>query len=182
MSGEGAEGSIREWMRGRWKGCSCCLCCTRSVSFSFFPFQVLICALPEADRLILPSLRYTRGLGWRMHCGVEVTESSTNKQHHHHLVQQEEEGDAEADREAARERQRQTGRQRQREGEGKDKEAETERGRDRERACARAAFGALGICARRDTVRAQGDCLRPLPRSALMVMMFFIIKLILQKQ
>ena len=25
---------------------------------------------------------YTRGLGWRMHCGVEVTESSTNKQHH----------------------------------------------------------------------------------------------------
>jgi hypothetical protein len=29
----------------------------------------------------VPSLRYTRGLGWRMHCGVEVTESSTNKQH-----------------------------------------------------------------------------------------------------
>ena len=28
-------------------------------------------------------LRYTRGLGWRMHCGAEVTESSTNKQHHH---------------------------------------------------------------------------------------------------
>ena len=28
------------------------------------------------------SLRYTRGLGWRMHCGAEVTESSTNKQHH----------------------------------------------------------------------------------------------------
>jgi hypothetical protein len=26
--------------------------------------------------------RYTRGLGWRMHCGVVVTESSTNKQHH----------------------------------------------------------------------------------------------------
>ncbi len=32
----------------------------------------------------VPSLRYTRGLGWRMHCGAEVTESSTNKQHHHH--------------------------------------------------------------------------------------------------
>jgi hypothetical protein len=32
--------------------------------------------------LYVPSLRYTRGLGWRMHCGVEVTESSTNKQHH----------------------------------------------------------------------------------------------------
>ena len=30
----------------------------------------------------VPSLRYTRGLGWRMHCGVEVTESSTNKQQH----------------------------------------------------------------------------------------------------
>jgi hypothetical protein len=30
----------------------------------------------------VPSLRYTRGLGWRMHCGVEVTELSTNKQHH----------------------------------------------------------------------------------------------------
>ena len=28
----------------------------------------------------VPSLRYTRG--WRMHCGAEVTESSTNKQHH----------------------------------------------------------------------------------------------------
>jgi hypothetical protein len=28
------------------------------------------------------SLRYTCGLGWRMHFGVEVTESSTNKQHH----------------------------------------------------------------------------------------------------
>jgi hypothetical protein len=31
----------------------------------------------------VPFLRYTRGLGWRIHCGVEVTESSTNKQHHH---------------------------------------------------------------------------------------------------
>jgi hypothetical protein len=30
----------------------------------------------------VPSLRHTRGLGWRMHCGAEVTESSTNKQHH----------------------------------------------------------------------------------------------------
>jgi hypothetical protein len=28
----------------------------------------------------VPSLRYTCGLGWRIHCGVEVTESSTNKQ------------------------------------------------------------------------------------------------------
>jgi hypothetical protein len=30
----------------------------------------------------VPSSRYTRCLGWRMHCCVEVTESSTNKQHH----------------------------------------------------------------------------------------------------
>jgi hypothetical protein len=30
----------------------------------------------------VPSLMYTRGLGWRMHCGVKVTESSTNKQRH----------------------------------------------------------------------------------------------------
>ena len=30
----------------------------------------------------VPSLMYTRGLGWRMLCGVEVTESSTNKQYH----------------------------------------------------------------------------------------------------
>jgi len=29
----------------------------------------------------VPSLRYTRGLGWRIHCGVEVNESNTNKQH-----------------------------------------------------------------------------------------------------
>jgi hypothetical protein len=34
----------------------------------------------------VPSLRYTRGLGWRMHCCVEVTESSTNKQHHLSLL------------------------------------------------------------------------------------------------
>jgi hypothetical protein len=27
-------------------------------------------------------LRYTHGLGCRMHCCAEVTESSTNKQHH----------------------------------------------------------------------------------------------------
>jgi hypothetical protein len=32
----------------------------------------------------VPSLRYARGVGCRIHCGVEVTESSTNKQLHHH--------------------------------------------------------------------------------------------------
>ena len=40
---------------------------------------------PKQPRMYVPSLRYTRGLGWRMHsvhCGVEVTETSTNKQHH----------------------------------------------------------------------------------------------------
>jgi hypothetical protein len=36
----------------------------------------------------VPSVRYTRGLGWRIHCGVEVPESSTNKQYHHHLSSQ----------------------------------------------------------------------------------------------
>jgi hypothetical protein len=35
----------------------------------------------------VPSVRYTRGLGWRVHCGVEVTESSTNKQHTHTNIQ-----------------------------------------------------------------------------------------------
>ena len=30
----------------------------------------------------VPSSRYTLCLGWRMHCCIEVTESSTNKQHH----------------------------------------------------------------------------------------------------
>jgi hypothetical protein len=30
----------------------------------------------------VPSLRYTRCLGWRMLCGAKVTESSTNTQHH----------------------------------------------------------------------------------------------------
>ncbi len=30
----------------------------------------------------VPSLRYTNCLDWHIHCGAEVTESSTNKQHH----------------------------------------------------------------------------------------------------
>ena len=40
---------------------------------------------PKQPRMVRTFLRYTRGLGWRMHCGAEVTESaesSTNKQHH----------------------------------------------------------------------------------------------------
>jgi hypothetical protein len=34
----------------------------------------------------VPSLRHTCGLSWRIHCGVEVPESSTNKQQHRHLA------------------------------------------------------------------------------------------------
>jgi hypothetical protein len=40
----------------------------------------------------IPSLRYTRGLGCRIHCGIEVTESSTNKQHHHHQMRVKQKG------------------------------------------------------------------------------------------
>jgi hypothetical protein len=29
----------------------------------------------------VPSQRHARGLDWRIHCGVEATESNTNKQH-----------------------------------------------------------------------------------------------------
>ena len=50
---------------------------------------------------------------------------------------------ANSTRERTRERERQRGRQR-------------GRGRESARACVRAAFGALGICTRRNTVRAQG--------------------------
>ena len=40
------------------------------------------CLLLNSPVWYVPSLRYTRGLGWPMHFGVEVTESSTNKQQH----------------------------------------------------------------------------------------------------
>ncbi len=36
----------------------------------------------SAVSVAFPETQDTRGLGWRMYCGVEVTESSTNKQHH----------------------------------------------------------------------------------------------------
>ena len=42
MSGGGAEGSMRVWMRGRWKGCT--LCCTRWVSFSIFISKSYLCS------------------------------------------------------------------------------------------------------------------------------------------
>jgi hypothetical protein len=43
------------------------------ISLVLGPLNSLVC--------YVPSLSYTRGLGWRIHCDVEVTESSTNKQH-----------------------------------------------------------------------------------------------------
>ena len=48
-------------------------------SYFFIP---LVLGLLNSLVWYVPSLRYTRCLGWRMHCGAEVTESSTNKQHH----------------------------------------------------------------------------------------------------
>ena len=46
-------------------------------------FHTISARPPKQPRMVRTFLRgYTRGLGWRMHCGVEVTESSTNKQHH----------------------------------------------------------------------------------------------------
>jgi hypothetical protein len=43
----------------------------------------IISARPSEQPLTwyVPFQGYTRGLGWRIHCGVEATESSTNKQH-----------------------------------------------------------------------------------------------------
>jgi hypothetical protein len=47
-------------------------------------FHIISARPSKQPRMVRAFLRYTRGLGWRIHCGVEVTESSTNKQHHHH--------------------------------------------------------------------------------------------------
>ena len=43
-------------------------------NYYFGPLNILV--------WYVPSLRYTHGLDCHMHCGVEVSESSTNKQHH----------------------------------------------------------------------------------------------------
>ncbi len=48
---------------------------------SYF-FISLVLALLNSLVWYVPSLRYTHDLGLRMHCGVEATESNTNKQHH----------------------------------------------------------------------------------------------------
>ena len=48
------------------------------------PYFFISLVLDPLNSLVwyVSSLRYTRGIGWRMHCGAEVTESSTNRQHH----------------------------------------------------------------------------------------------------
>ena len=45
-------------------------------------FQIISAGPLNSLVWYVPSIRYSRGLGWCNHCGVEVTESSTNKQHH----------------------------------------------------------------------------------------------------
>ena len=45
-------------------------------------FHTLVLGPLNSLEWYVPSLRHTHCLGWRMHYGVEVTESSTNKQHH----------------------------------------------------------------------------------------------------
>jgi hypothetical protein len=47
---------------------------------SYF-FLSLVLGPPNSFLWYVPSLRYARGLGWCIHCDVEVTESSTNKKH-----------------------------------------------------------------------------------------------------
>jgi len=44
-------------------------------------FQSLVLGPLNSLLWYVPSLRYTRGLGWSIHCGAEVTGSNTNKQH-----------------------------------------------------------------------------------------------------
>jgi hypothetical protein len=89
--------SLTPCMCVRVLGCVCvCVCIThRRISFLVHvPISVRICVSCTDSSLLplnslvwyVPSLRYTRGLGWRMHCGAEVTESSTNKQHHLSLL------------------------------------------------------------------------------------------------
>ena len=48
---------------------------------SYFFISLVLCPLNSLVWYV-PSLGYTRGLGWRMHGGAEIIESSTNKQHH----------------------------------------------------------------------------------------------------
>jgi hypothetical protein len=71
--------------RGRtvWGGSS--LHCVRSgpgAARTILLFHTISARPPKHLAWYVPFLRYTRGLGWRIHCGVEVTESSTNKHHH----------------------------------------------------------------------------------------------------
>ena len=47
-------------------------------------FHTISARPPKQPRMVSTFLKVhtLRGLGWRMHYGVEVTESTTNKQHH----------------------------------------------------------------------------------------------------
>ena len=45
-------------------------------------FHTISARPPKQTRMVRTFLKIHTGLGWRMHCGAEVTESSTNKQHH----------------------------------------------------------------------------------------------------
>jgi hypothetical protein len=60
---------------------SICLTCRLGYTTgpSYFFIQLVLGPLNSLVWYV-PYIRYTRGLGWRIHCGVEVTESSTNKQ------------------------------------------------------------------------------------------------------
>jgi hypothetical protein len=59
-----------------------CVCALSLSYYLCYPRTLGLRDQHAAYRWYVPSLRYTRGLGWRMHCGAEVTESSTNKLHH----------------------------------------------------------------------------------------------------
>jgi hypothetical protein len=65
-----------------WGLCDClCRTILLFVGPSYFFISLVLGPLNSLVWYV-PSLKYTRGLGWRIHCVVEVTESSTNKQHH----------------------------------------------------------------------------------------------------
>ena len=46
---------------------------------SYFFIPLVLCPLNSLVWYV-PSLGYTRGLGWRMHCGAEVTEKGLTSQ------------------------------------------------------------------------------------------------------
>ena len=68
LGGGGPVRSLRGGGKGRWQDHP-----TVFISLVLGPQNSLVC--------YVPSLWYTHGLAWRMHCGVEITETSTKKQH-----------------------------------------------------------------------------------------------------